>query len=146
MHGYGCNTQLGILTQKEETQGQSLRQSHQSHYQVQWFSGWTHRIQPIALLMAKIYYSERIHKVSRRKDAQDDTWRETDTCFRESFPSVVTQDMLHSSGNRCTVWSTRTLVYQDTRLPRRPGFLLGGQSHRHPCLNTYPNSSTVNHS
>lgn len=58
--------------------------------------------------LAKFSYSKRTHsKVSRGKDTWDNIRSHPGSSFPESCPSMVTQDMLNSSGSECAVLSMR---------------------------------------
>lgn len=58
--------------------------------------------------LAKISYSERTHsKVSRGKDTRDNIRSHPGSRSPESCPSMVTRDVLNSSGSECAVLSTR---------------------------------------
>lgn len=88
-------------------------------------SKWAHRIQHVVLLLAKIYYSERIRgTVSEWKGAWDNVQRKPATGFQECSPSAAAQGVLNSSSSKLRQHMD-SAVYQGTPVSLSPAFLSG---------------------
>lgn len=116
-----------------ENAGRCVR-GPQGHPQFQWFTR-TQRTQCIVVLIAVIYYNERIqNQISIKKRYVGWIPEETGTRFKESSPRQVTQDALNSPSKE--LWQhTWNVVYQGSSLQTQcPGILLGAGHTNILCL------------